>query len=99
MDSSTASLCWRSAPMLFVCVVGTYFAGYGLLRWRQVLVYREYCSFIRQDVFITADRMPSKRPLAAVNNVITDSSDWFYMPLRKTEAALWMWRLNGRWSW
>ena len=82
----------KSALIAFGVFLVLYLVGYGLLRWRKVLVRYEYYSNFKQGPLeseIDAGQDLRTSGVGAFKNTIATPAAMLYTPLRIVEAAYW----------
>jgi hypothetical protein len=82
----------QTTVVIVLVLLVTYVAGYGLLRWRGVLVRNVYCGFLGFSSSINAQFESRKNGLTIVENAIAKPASRLYLPLRRAEEAYWSWR-------
>lgn len=97
MDSSTKPSRGYYA-LVILAILCVYVFGYGVLRWRKVLVRHRYSSFLNGiDTSVFIDRVGSRHTAPTATNMVIESANGLFMSLRRSEEWYWNSASKGRW--
>lgn len=101
-DRRTFSCTRREALLGFkgwlVLLLALYIGGYGVARWRKLLVRHEYTTVFKAGEYVYSV-VPGTdlrdHGVGALKNAVARPVAWVYSPMRALEAGFWNWHKDG----